>query len=101
MTAIHLTLATPCIILLSIVIYFMPFQLYVPLPAPSFIGESVPVTKTPLNPSQASELYSADTHRKHTLFCGTQVIQTRYYGDTHVTAVVVRTGMCYCRIRNI
>ena len=83
----------------------MPFQLYVPLPAIlpilSIIGESVPVTKTPLNPSQASELYSADTHRKHTLFCGTQVIQTRYYGDTHVTAVVVRTGMCYCRIRKL
>ena len=26
------------------------------------------------------------------LFCGTQVIQTRFYGNEKVTAVVIRTG---------
>ena len=55
-------------------------------------GESVPVTKTPLAPSEACELYDPDVHKRHTLFCGTQVIQTRYYGDAKVKAVVVRTG---------
>ena len=55
-------------------------------------GESVPVTKTPLAPSGASELYDPDVHKRHTLFCGTHVIQTRYYGDAKVKAVVVRTG---------
>ncbi|XP_078614981.1 polyamine-transporting ATPase 13A3-like isoform X1 [Branchiostoma floridae x Branchiostoma japonicum] len=54
-------------------------------------GESVPVTKTHL-PSQSSEVYSPEKHKSHTLFCGTQVIQTRYYGGEKVKAVVVRTG---------
>ncbi|CAH1276951.1 ATP13A3 [Branchiostoma lanceolatum] len=54
-------------------------------------GESVPVTKTQL-PSQSSEVYSPEEHKHHTLFCGTQVIQTRYYGGEKVKAVVVRTG---------
>jgi len=42
-------------------------------------GESVPVTKTPLPSSDAEmrEVYQADTHKRHTLFCGTQVVQTR------------------------
>lgn len=31
-------------------------------------------------------------HGNHTLFCGTKIIQTRYYGDEHVLAVVIRTG---------
>ncbi|KAK2177445.1 hypothetical protein NP493_592g01064 [Ridgeia piscesae] len=55
-------------------------------------GESVPVTKTPLAPSEANEVYSPEMHKRHTLFSGTQVIQTRYYGDSKVKAVVVRTG---------
>ncbi|XP_078697389.1 polyamine-transporting ATPase 13A3-like isoform X3 [Branchiostoma floridae x Branchiostoma belcheri] len=54
-------------------------------------GESVPVTKTPV-PPQSSDLYSPEVHQRHTLFCGTQVIQTRYYGGEKVKAVVVRTG---------
>ncbi|KAG8225089.1 hypothetical protein J437_LFUL000068 [Ladona fulva] len=74
-------------------------------------GESVPVTKTPLpfgHPG-ASSAYDPKDHSRHTLFCGTRVIQTRYY-ETHgsrdgksgedgrdgkrerVRAVVVRTG---------
>ncbi|KAI0219960.1 putative cation-transporting ATPase 13A3 [Lamellibrachia satsuma] len=55
-------------------------------------GESVPVTKTPLAPSEANEVYSPEIHKRHTLFSGTQVIQTRYYGDSKVKAIVVRTG---------
>ncbi|XP_013404305.1 probable cation-transporting ATPase 13A3, partial [Lingula anatina] len=57
-------------------------------------GESVPVTKTPLpNQSDSDEVFSPDdVHKRYTLFCGTQVIQTRYYGAGKVTAVVVRTG---------
>ncbi|XP_075212316.1 polyamine-transporting ATPase anne boleyn isoform X2 [Lycorma delicatula] len=54
-------------------------------------GESVPVTKTPL-PNSDSLLYNEKEHARHTLFCGTQVIQTRYYGNENVYAVVVRTG---------
>eukprot|EP00058_Branchiostoma_floridae_P001053 XP_002586541.1 hypothetical protein BRAFLDRAFT_131390 [Branchiostoma floridae] len=60
-------------------------------------GESVPVTKTPLpNPppteGQDPCVYISEEHKRHTLFCGTQVIQTRYYGGEKVKAVVIRTG---------
>ena len=64
-------------------------------------GESVPVTKTPLPHSKRSsscpaeereKLYNPERHKKHTLFSGTKVIQTRYYGHARVLAVVVRTG---------
>uniref|UniRef100_A0A8C5SXZ0 Polyamine-transporting ATPase 13A3 n=1 Tax=Laticauda laticaudata TaxID=8630 RepID=A0A8C5SXZ0_LATLA len=61
-------------------------------------GESVPVTKTNLpNPSKdcqalEEEVYNPDGHCRHTLFCGTTVIQTRFYTGELVKAVVVRTG---------
>lgn len=55
-------------------------------------GESVPVTKTPVTASEEKEIYCAEKHKRHTLFCGTEVIQTRYYGTAQVLAVVVRTG---------
>ncbi|XP_027704557.1 probable cation-transporting ATPase 13A3 isoform X1 [Vombatus ursinus] len=61
-------------------------------------GESVPVTKTNLpNPSvdvkgMEDEMYSPEHHKRHTLFCGTTVIQTRFYTGELVKAVVVRTG---------
>ncbi|XP_008581952.1 PREDICTED: probable cation-transporting ATPase 13A3 [Galeopterus variegatus] len=61
-------------------------------------GESVPVTKTNLpNPSvglkgTGDEFYSPETHKRHTLFCGTTVIQTRFYTGELVKAIVVRTG---------
>uniref|UniRef100_H9H9I3 Polyamine-transporting ATPase 13A3 n=1 Tax=Monodelphis domestica TaxID=13616 RepID=H9H9I3_MONDO len=61
-------------------------------------GESVPVTKTNLpNPSldvkgKQDEMYSPEVHKRHTLFCGTTVIQTRFYTGELVKAVVVRTG---------
>ncbi|XP_038820187.1 probable cation-transporting ATPase 13A3 [Salvelinus namaycush] len=57
-------------------------------------GESVPVTKTSL-PSSGEDgagLYSIEEHKRHTLFCGTHVIQTRFYTGELVKAVVVRTG---------
>lgn len=61
-------------------------------------GESVPVTKTPLplqnyskNTSQET-YYDEKEHSKHTLFCGTRVMQTRYYGGVYVKALVVRVG---------
>lgn len=57
----------------------------------TFLGESVPVTKTPL-PNSPSVMYDDKEHARHTLFCGTHVIQTRYYGKERVYAVVIRTG---------
>ncbi|XP_074545231.1 polyamine-transporting ATPase 13A3-like isoform X2 [Halichoeres trimaculatus] len=57
-------------------------------------GESVPVTKTSLPSSgeEAAVCYNMEEHKRHTLFCGTQVIQTRFYAGEQVKAVVVRTG---------
>jgi len=68
-------------------------------------GESVPVTKTPIaehrqvaadnggSVSAADLTFHIKEHSRHILFCGTRVIQTRYYGSQHVRAVVIRTGM--------
>ncbi|CAG9762834.1 unnamed protein product [Ceutorhynchus assimilis] len=53
-------------------------------------GESVPVTKTSLH--SGTEAYSTNTHKRHTLFSGTDILQTRYYGGESVIARVVRTG---------
>ncbi|XP_068196725.1 polyamine-transporting ATPase 13A3-like [Antennarius striatus] len=57
-------------------------------------GESVPVTKTSLPSSGggSADRYHLEEHKRHTLFCGTQVIQTRFYAGEPVKAVVVRTG---------
>ncbi|XP_067879690.1 polyamine-transporting ATPase 13A3-like isoform X2 [Heterodontus francisci] len=64
-------------------------------------GESVPVLKTNLpiptwcangTMQEEEEVYSPENHRRHTLFCGTAVIQTRFYSGEPVKAVVVRTG---------
>ena len=61
-----------------------------------FLGECVPVTKTPLpNPKYHGSgdiNFSMKDHSRHVLFCGTDVIQTRYYGKHRVKAVVIRTG---------
>ncbi|CAH1173807.1 unnamed protein product [Phaedon cochleariae] len=53
-------------------------------------GESVPITKTALQSN--NEQYNMDTQKRHTLFSGTNVMQTRYYGGEHVLARVIRTG---------
>jgi len=55
-------------------------------------GESVPVTKTSLPRHPGNIFYNGKEHEKHTLKCGTKVIQTRKYRDQVVTAVVIRTG---------
>ncbi|NXF13613.1 AT132 ATPase, partial [Smithornis capensis] len=59
-------------------------------------GESVPVMKTPVpaGAQAAGAVYSPEEHRRHTLFCGTQVIQAKSYVGGEVLAVVTRTGFC-------
>lgn len=54
----------------------------------------MPVTKTSLPSSgeEAAMSYDMEEHKRHTLFCGTQVIQTRFYAGELVKAVVIRTG---------
>lgn len=53
-------------------------------------GESVPVTKTP--PPHSSTKYDVELHKRFTLFCGTEVLQTRFYENELVKAVVIRVG---------
>lgn len=55
-------------------------------------GESVPVLKTPL--PAAERMYSSETERRHTLFCGTQLIQAKGggRGGSGAVAVVTSTG---------
>ncbi|XP_069335504.1 polyamine-transporting ATPase 13A2 isoform X2 [Eulemur rufifrons] len=58
----------------------------------SLTGESVPVLKTAL--PRGPGPYCPETHRRHTLFCGTLIMQARAYVGPHVLAVVTRTGFC-------
>ncbi|XP_038579201.1 cation-transporting ATPase 13A2 isoform X1 [Micropterus salmoides] len=53
-------------------------------------GESVPVLKTPLPAGEGT--YSSETERRHTLFCGTQLIQAKGGGPGGVGAVAVVTS---------
>ncbi|KAE9552932.1 hypothetical protein FO519_003846, partial [Halicephalobus sp. NKZ332] len=58
-------------------------------------GESVPVTKVALPENRDGsdhEPLSFKEHSKHILFCGTQVLQTRYYSGQAVSAIVIRTS---------
>lgn len=50
----------------------------------------MPVTKTSLHSSP--ELYHPSSHKRQTLFSGTHILQTRYYGGEFVLARVIRTG---------
>ncbi|XP_011496793.1 PREDICTED: probable cation-transporting ATPase 13A3 [Ceratosolen solmsi marchali] len=54
-------------------------------------GESVPITKTPLQSQNI--LYDSKEHSHHTLFCGATIIQTKQYGNKPVLAKVIRTGL--------
>ncbi|KAM4040349.1 putative cation-transporting ATPase 13A4 [Anomaloglossus baeobatrachus] len=57
-------------------------------------GESVPVSKTPLphtDHTMSWKVHSGD-FKRHVLFCGTEVIQTKATGQEQVKAVVLRTG---------
>ncbi|PWA32986.1 hypothetical protein CCH79_00016890 [Gambusia affinis] len=55
-------------------------------------GESVPVLKTPL--PAADRTYSSETERRHTVFCGTHIIQAKggRPGGSGAVAVVTSTG---------
>lgn len=53
-------------------------------------GESIPVTKTP--PTSSDSLFEWMSQKRHVLYAGTTVLQTRYYGNEKVLARVVRTG---------
>ncbi|XP_063162711.1 probable cation-transporting ATPase 13A5 [Candoia aspera] len=58
-------------------------------------GESVPVTKSPLPHTDNTlpwKVYGMGDYRRHVLFCGTEVIQTRRAGPGPVQAVVLQTG---------
>lgn len=54
------------------------------------LGESVPVIKTA--PHLSHDIYTTTSHKRHTLFSGTHMIQCRYYGGEQVLARVVKTG---------
>lgn len=53
-------------------------------------GESVPVTKTP--PTSNDSPFEWMSQKRHILYAGTTILQTRYYGSEKVLAKVVRTG---------
>lgn len=53
-------------------------------------GESIPVLKTPL--AATDQRYSSETERRHTLFCGTQVLQGKGGGPEGSSAVAVVTS---------
>ncbi|KAI8425683.1 hypothetical protein MSG28_011492 [Choristoneura fumiferana] len=53
-------------------------------------GESVPVSKTAL--LRTDKAFDLKEHASSVLFCGTRVIQTRYYNNEPVRALVLRTG---------
>ncbi|NXN78951.1 AT134 ATPase, partial [Bombycilla garrulus] len=58
-------------------------------------GESIPVTKTHLPRADNFKpwrVYCAEDYKKHVLFCGTEVIQTKADDRGVVKAVVLRTG---------
>ncbi|CAH2247932.1 probable cation-transporting ATPase 13A4 [Pelobates cultripes] len=58
-------------------------------------GESIPVTKSPLENIQNStpwKIQSGEDFKRHVLFCGTEVIQTSSFGYDNVIAVVKQTG---------
>ncbi|KAG8445087.1 hypothetical protein GDO86_010016, partial [Hymenochirus boettgeri] len=58
-------------------------------------GESIPVTKIPLPHTDSNvpwKIQSGEDYKKHILFCGTEVIQTKALAQGLVKAVVLRTG---------
>ncbi|CAM4596731.1 unnamed protein product [Lepidochelys olivacea] len=58
-------------------------------------GESIPVTKTHLpqaDDSRPWRMCCAEDYKRHVLFCGTELIQTKADGKEPARAVVLRTG---------
>lgn len=77
--------------------------LFVPLAPPihfhpCLLGESVPVMKTPLPVTEVK--YNPESQRRHTLFCGTQIIQAKggCPSGKGAIAVVTNTGNSKHRI---
>uniref|UniRef100_A0A8C0GDX7 ATPase 13A4 n=1 Tax=Chelonoidis abingdonii TaxID=106734 RepID=A0A8C0GDX7_CHEAB len=61
-------------------------------------GESTPVTKTHLPQADDSRPWRtccAEDYRRHVLFCGTEVIQTKADGNGPARAVVLRTVQAF------
>uniref|UniRef100_T1IUY6 Cation-transporting ATPase n=1 Tax=Strigamia maritima TaxID=126957 RepID=T1IUY6_STRMM len=54
-------------------------------------GESVPVTKISL-PRTNDDSLNIEDHKKHILFCGTYLLQSRSVKNEKVKAIVLRTG---------
>ncbi|PAV92292.1 hypothetical protein WR25_13111 [Diploscapter pachys] len=55
-------------------------------------GESVPVTKVAITDDGSHAYFSYEKHSKHILYCGTQVLQSRYYQGQKVKAIVLHTA---------
>ncbi|XP_078522757.1 putative cation-transporting ATPase 13A4 [Lissotriton helveticus] len=58
-------------------------------------GESVPVTKMPLPEADSSmpwKVYSGEDYKRHSLFCGTNLIQSKASASGPARAVVLQTG---------
>ncbi|XP_078522758.1 putative cation-transporting ATPase 13A4 [Lissotriton helveticus] len=58
-------------------------------------GESVPVTKMPLPEADNSmpwKVYSGEDYKRHILFCGTNLIQSKASASGSARAVVLQTG---------
>ncbi|XP_078522756.1 putative cation-transporting ATPase 13A4 [Lissotriton helveticus] len=58
-------------------------------------GESVPVTKMPLPEADSSmpwKVYSGEDYKRHVLFCGTNLIQSKASASGPAKAVVLQTG---------
>jgi len=54
-----------------------------------FAGESSPAMKTAPPPSD--DKFDSFIFKRHTLYCGTQVLQSRYYGDQKVKKLWQKT----------
>lgn len=55
-------------------------------------GESVPITKVALTGTDEGSFnvkFSYEKHSKHILFCGTNVLQTRFYGGGQVKVTLI------------
>nr|Q27533.2 RecName: Full=Probable cation-transporting ATPase W08D2.5 [Caenorhabditis elegans] len=55
-------------------------------------GESVPITKVALTDETNDSVFNIEKNSKNVLFCGTQVLQTRFYRGKKVKAIVLRTA---------
>lgn len=65
-------------------------------------GESVPVIKSSIPPS--NDKYDLEEDQKYTLYGGTKVIQTKQFGKSRTSALIIRTGFLTtkgCFVREI